>query len=143
QAEDGIRDFHVTGVQTCALPILSLASARMAMLPVRSASRRLYRWTPNMTPAVAMAVHKAGTSSSGAASGRITAGSDVHSTCTPSLPMIREVTSVATCSARGGAYGWSASRGFPEILSPARMAIDAATSVRLFRPSAVSDAESA
>src|SRR5690606_32075739 len=24
QAEDGIRDFHVTGVQTCALPILSL-----------------------------------------------------------------------------------------------------------------------
>src|SRR5690606_39529905 len=27
QAEDGIRDFHVTGVQTCALPIL--ASIRM------------------------------------------------------------------------------------------------------------------
>src|SRR5215475_2251030 len=25
QAEDGIRDFHVTGVQTCALPISSLA----------------------------------------------------------------------------------------------------------------------
>src|SRR5690606_40107496 len=25
QAEDGIRDFHVTGVQTCALPILALA----------------------------------------------------------------------------------------------------------------------
>src|SRR5690625_5720710 len=25
QAEDGIRDGHVTGVQTCALPILSLA----------------------------------------------------------------------------------------------------------------------
>src|SRR5690606_39429985 len=24
QAEDGIRDFHVTGVQTCALPILNL-----------------------------------------------------------------------------------------------------------------------
>src|SRR5690606_39759290 len=24
QAEDGIRDFHVTGVQTCALPILYL-----------------------------------------------------------------------------------------------------------------------
>src|SRR5690606_39543420 len=24
QAEDGIRDFHVTGVQTCALPILEL-----------------------------------------------------------------------------------------------------------------------
>src|SRR5690606_39763565 len=26
QAEDGIRDFHVTGVQTCALPILDVAS---------------------------------------------------------------------------------------------------------------------
>src|SRR5690606_39483005 len=25
QAEDGIRDFHVTGVQTCALPILDVA----------------------------------------------------------------------------------------------------------------------
>src|SRR5207302_5035528 len=25
QAEDGIRDFHVTGVQTCALPIFELA----------------------------------------------------------------------------------------------------------------------
>src|SRR5690606_40851375 len=28
QAEDGIRDFHVTGVQTCALPIFSLPAAR-------------------------------------------------------------------------------------------------------------------
>src|SRR5439155_11547871 len=27
QAEDGIRDGHVTGVQTCALPISSLAAA--------------------------------------------------------------------------------------------------------------------
>src|SRR5690606_40192159 len=26
QAEDGIRDFHVTGVQTCALPIWSYTS---------------------------------------------------------------------------------------------------------------------
>src|SRR5690625_6891978 len=29
QAEDGIRDGHVTGVQTCALPILREASKRM------------------------------------------------------------------------------------------------------------------
>src|SRR5690606_39249680 len=29
QAEDGIRDFHVTGVQTCALPILEEAVARL------------------------------------------------------------------------------------------------------------------
>src|SRR5690606_40985761 len=28
QAEDGIRDFHVTGVQTCALPILSAETRR-------------------------------------------------------------------------------------------------------------------
>src|SRR5690606_39511498 len=28
QAEDGIRDFHVTGVQTCALPILVLVVVR-------------------------------------------------------------------------------------------------------------------
>src|SRR5690606_39451425 len=27
QAEDGIRDFHVTGVQTCALPIYTEAAA--------------------------------------------------------------------------------------------------------------------
>src|SRR5215475_10106809 len=28
QAEDGIRDFHVTGVQTCALPISATAALR-------------------------------------------------------------------------------------------------------------------
>src|SRR5207253_7991368 len=28
QAEDGIRDGHVTGVQTCALPILNVSSRR-------------------------------------------------------------------------------------------------------------------
>src|SRR5690606_40076526 len=37
QAEDGIRDFHVTGVQTCALPICRrgsrAASARRSALP--------------------------------------------------------------------------------------------------------------
>src|SRR5690606_41118369 len=33
QAEDGIRDFHVTGVQTCALPILaSVRSLSLARL---------------------------------------------------------------------------------------------------------------
>src|SRR5690606_40894422 len=37
QAEDGIRDFHVTGVQTCALPILSgkvIAGATVMESPV-------------------------------------------------------------------------------------------------------------
>src|SRR5690606_40251001 len=32
QAEDGIRDFHVTGVQTCALPILALAGRQSCSL---------------------------------------------------------------------------------------------------------------
>src|SRR5690606_12507297 len=39
QAEDGIRDFHVTGVQTCALPILSMCvdkcSTNSLLFPVR------------------------------------------------------------------------------------------------------------
>src|SRR5690606_40663025 len=32
QAEDGIRDFHVTGVQTCALPISRYMEHMMALL---------------------------------------------------------------------------------------------------------------
>src|SRR5690606_40557603 len=32
QAEDGIRDFHVTGVQTCALPILGVKVDSAAQL---------------------------------------------------------------------------------------------------------------
>src|SRR5690606_32550366 len=36
QAEDGIRDFHVTGVQTCALPILVVAG-RATHVVVRAA----------------------------------------------------------------------------------------------------------
>src|SRR5690606_41032886 len=38
QAEDGIRDFHVTGVQTCALPIWASAS-----WPATSAARSAAR----------------------------------------------------------------------------------------------------
>src|SRR5690606_41075221 len=52
QAEDGIRDFHVTGVQTCALPILpwvsiviglALAVLGLAMLAGYEPSVRLPR----------------------------------------------------------------------------------------------------
>ena len=32
QAEDGIRDFHVTGVQTCALPILQEAKDELKQM---------------------------------------------------------------------------------------------------------------
>src|SRR5947209_4054192 len=34
QAEDGIRDIGVTGVQTCALPICSIENSQIAFLPV-------------------------------------------------------------------------------------------------------------
>src|SRR5690606_40371524 len=45
QAEDGIRDFHVTGVQTCALPIFAilLVSSKIPtsrMLPMLLQQRR-------------------------------------------------------------------------------------------------------
>src|SRR5690606_41036237 len=43
QAEDGIRDFHVTGVQTCALPILVRALADEALHA--DGSIRWWRWT--------------------------------------------------------------------------------------------------
>src|SRR5215475_15476345 len=65
QAEDGIRDFHVTGVQTCALPIWPVRRSRGAggavqdpgpvvtdqPTPARSEERRVgkecrSRWSP-------------------------------------------------------------------------------------------------
>src|SRR5690606_40574888 len=42
QAEDGIRDFHVTGVQTCALPI-SPAHERFVFDTIIELSRAEYR----------------------------------------------------------------------------------------------------
>src|SRR6266511_4501873 len=42
QAEDGIRDFHVTGVQTCALPICHTAP-RGLVHPSRRRARRAAR----------------------------------------------------------------------------------------------------
>src|SRR5690606_40615191 len=44
QAEDGIRDFHVTGVQTCALPISSCSAGR-------ASSRSPTQWIQVATPA--------------------------------------------------------------------------------------------
>src|SRR5690606_40709027 len=40
QAEDGIRDFHVTGVQTCALPISPSARADVTAAQVETSIRR-------------------------------------------------------------------------------------------------------
>src|SRR5690606_40778374 len=55
QAEDGIRDFHVTGVQTCALPIFSgldgrkvgcqVRDVRPALLMILSPEEAVPRWT--------------------------------------------------------------------------------------------------
>src|SRR5690606_3250708 len=46
QAEDGIRDFHVTGVQTCALPIFD-ANERWNNMPTPKGD--LYDWDENST----------------------------------------------------------------------------------------------
>src|SRR5690606_40785890 len=40
QAEDGIRDFHVTGVQTCALPISCCCSRLSLLVPAAPGCRR-------------------------------------------------------------------------------------------------------
>src|SRR5690606_39749382 len=55
QAEDGIRDFHVTGVQTCALPIspyvkFILATTDPQKLPATILSRCLQFSLKNMSP---------------------------------------------------------------------------------------------
>src|SRR5690606_40156157 len=42
QAEDGIRDFHVTGVQTCALPILGINVWEV----IEAASTKPFGFTP-------------------------------------------------------------------------------------------------
>src|SRR5207253_7336565 len=58
QAEDGIRDGHVTGVQTCALPI-SLLTLRKRSVPFSAGRGILATWEPNQT-AVLEAIHDLG-----------------------------------------------------------------------------------
>src|SRR5205807_7947139 len=41
QAEDGIRDYKVTGVQTCALPIYAEEVGRVRVLSLEEAVRRM------------------------------------------------------------------------------------------------------
>src|SRR5688572_31519419 len=45
QAEDGIRDLTVTGVQTCALPIFPLSRIREFHRPIQISRQNLYRRT--------------------------------------------------------------------------------------------------
>src|SRR5690606_40908274 len=51
QAEDGIRDFHVTGVQTCALPISGKVQNRglEAMLYVSPIKTKNFQWKTTFT----------------------------------------------------------------------------------------------
>src|SRR5690606_40978443 len=51
QAEDGIRDFHVTGVQTCALPIYALRSLALSGGWVSARCSRSMRATASRTSA--------------------------------------------------------------------------------------------
>src|SRR5690606_39430293 len=60
QAEDGIRDFHVTGVQTCALPIwVALVDRTRARPAGRGCGRRAPpvppRWGPRAAVRAALA----------------------------------------------------------------------------------------
>src|SRR5690606_40709927 len=54
QAEDGIRDFHVTGVQTCALPISSLRllipTRKFSGLPVAPRTKVPLPWRATRIP---------------------------------------------------------------------------------------------
>src|SRR5690606_14761527 len=50
QAEDGIRDFHVTGVQTCALPIYNLLPNDLPAPPIYN------KVNPADTPVITLAV---------------------------------------------------------------------------------------
>src|SRR5690606_40446762 len=62
QAEDGIRDFHVTGVQTCALPI-SIASGGSAFRPalsLASSAALLEKAFAMDAPAVAISINSPG-----------------------------------------------------------------------------------
>src|SRR5690606_40396552 len=52
QAEDGIRDFHVTGVQTCALPISPLPQVSRAFLITDRTSSQS-TWAPSKCSSIA------------------------------------------------------------------------------------------
>src|SRR5207302_6308589 len=59
QAEDGIRDFHVTGVQTCALPISALKAQVIELLQAHEGAGDFLKITQLMS-AAAMPTEKPG-----------------------------------------------------------------------------------
>src|SRR5699024_11406958 len=60
QAEDGIRDRNVTGVQTCALPIFTVDPPAGDTLVPLTPHDRLERWTCSRRTACAGGLHRPG-----------------------------------------------------------------------------------
>src|SRR5690606_40177946 len=58
QAEDGIRDFHVTGVQTCALPISRTGQLRHSRTAAGQRRRASDDHQPGSSPAHAACCHQ-------------------------------------------------------------------------------------
>src|SRR5436309_530118 len=54
QAEDGIRDFHVTGVQTCALPILPDATLKIPEILWLASIARMYAVAASWMPRIGL-----------------------------------------------------------------------------------------
>src|SRR5690606_40845953 len=64
QAEDGIRDFHVTGVQTCALPISRSPGMASETMPTRVPARYPGSQASSSTRIRILLVFPSGTTSS-------------------------------------------------------------------------------
>src|SRR6266511_4670295 len=78
QAEDGIRDFHVTGVQTCALPILIPTTPPESAIARSWSSERLRGWC-------AIARHDECEASTGSAAVASTSQNVASETCDTSI----------------------------------------------------------
>src|SRR5690606_40744498 len=92
EAEDGIRDFHVTGVQTCALPISSSPTERLPSSPAPG-------WRPWLRPPAGPARAAGRRSCSAARSLPASSSSPAWSVTTPSRSEERRV-------GRDNIYSW-------------------------------------
>src|SRR5256885_9959298 len=70
QAEDGIRDYKVTGVQTCALPIFAIAGAGLTLAPRVAAVVVAWLLIAGLAGAAVSLVRRAGRPAAPAAGGR-------------------------------------------------------------------------
>src|SRR5690606_40208524 len=101
QAEDGIRGFHVTGVQTCALPI---SNANLAAAPLLKsvANRMLWRLSIRLLRSIPLVMVLLSTCTAGCY--RIALQNGPHD----SLPQIGR----ASCRERGGREQGAARRQY-------------------------------